>query len=139
MKLTNLMNEADGQWNVGISDFEYQQLKWTSEMDADSSEFELKFDAQLTSLALNEKDGSKYKWLKCLVCQILSDPEVAAKIQETPIWKRKRQLLEMVIDRLVHIGVAGPIIHEIAKLLVWIIKRYMKKAIEGWCATCVEG
>lgn len=38
MKLTNLMNEADGQWNIGISDFEYQQLKWTSEMDADSSE-----------------------------------------------------------------------------------------------------
>lgn len=138
MKIEQLIEQADGQWNVGISDFEYQQIKWTSEMEYDSAEFESKFDLQLSNLALEKKEGSKYKWLKCAVCVILSDPEIAEKIKNTPIWKRKRKLLELVIDRLVNIGVAGPAIHEILKLLVWIIKRYLKKAIEGWCEPCVQ-
>lgn len=132
------MNEATGKWSPKINDFEYVNLKFTAEAAHDSHTLELAQETKLASLDLPAPGGARLKWLKCFICKEMASDELKELIKNTPVEQRKEELLKFILDRLSAIPGIGPIIDALMPIVLWLIKRILKKAIDGWCQPCLE-
>lgn len=132
------MNEATGKWSPKINDFEYVNLKFTAEAAHDSALLEAAQESKLEDLEIPLQGGSRLKWLKCFICKEMASDELKELIKNTPINERKEALLKFILDKLGDIPGVGSILEIIMPIVLWLIKRILKKAIDGWCQPCFE-
>jgi hypothetical protein len=134
MRLQNLIEESHGKWSEDISNIEYTFIKGASDNAMNEAYLDEKIEDQLSELPVPEHKGKRRKWLVKIICEIFHDNEVIKEINNTVPDERKKQLLQIIIDKILEIVPSlNPYIKIIVRIVVYLIKLIFKKGIERLC------